>query len=102
MTILSNIALALSIISFAASAAAFTPMIFASGATALFALVGIWQGHIRRGLLTVFFTVGAVIVSPIVFAVEPVERWLVALSAIGAFGAAIMYWGYSRQEKNSV
>ena len=63
MPVVLNIALALSIISFAPSAAAFTPMIFVSGVAALIAVAGIWQGHIRRGLPTVFFAVGAAAVS---------------------------------------
>jgi hypothetical protein len=98
MTIALNIALALSIISFAPSAAAFTPMIFVSGLATLIALVGIRQGHIRRGALTIFFAASAAVVSPIAFGVEPVDRWLIVLSLIGAMGAAVMYWGYSRQQ----
>jgi hypothetical protein len=101
VTIVLNIALALSIISFAPSAAAFTPMIFMSGLAALIALAGIWQGHYRRGLLTIFFAVGAAIVSPIVFGVEPVDRWLIALPVIGATVAAVMYWKYRRHQNRS-
>jgi len=101
MTIVLNIALTLSIISFATSAAVFTPMIFVSGLAAMVALVGIWQGHIRRGVLTIFFSVGAAIVSPIVFGIEPVDRWLVVLPAIGASGAAVMYWQYRRHQIQS-
>ena len=99
MTIASNIALALSIISFAPSAAAFTPMIFVSGFATLIALVGIWQGHTRRGALTIFFTASAAVVSPIALGVEPVDRWLIVLPLIGATGAVVMYWGYRRQRR---
>ena len=97
MSIALNIALALSIISFVPSAAAFTPMIFVSGLATLIALVGIWQGHFRRGALTIFFAVSAAVVSPVVFGIEPVDRWLIALPAIGATGAIVMYWSYRRQ-----
>lgn len=96
MTIVLNIALVLSIISFVAGSAPFTPIVFVSGLTALIAMVGIWQGHTRRGLLTAYFSIGAFVVSPVVFRVEPVEGWLVAVSVTGAAGAIVMYWTYRR------
>lgn len=101
MTIVLNIALALSIISFVPSSAPLTSMVFISGLTALIAVVGIWQGYTRRGLLTIYFAIGAFVVSPIVFRVEPVEVWLVALPAIGAAGAIVMYWTYRRSQNRA-
>ena len=101
MTIVMNIALALSIISFALGSAPFTSMAFISGLTALIAVVGIWQGYIRRGLLTVYFAIGAFVVSPIVFPVEPLEAWLVALTVIGAAGAIVMFWTYRGSQNRS-
>ena len=96
MTIVMNIALALSVISFVLSSAPVTSMVFMSGLIAAIAVVGIWQGHTRRGLLAIYFAIGAFIVSPIVFRVEPLMGWLVALPAIGAAGAIVMYWTYRR------
>ena len=96
MTIALNIALALSIISFVPSAAAFTPMVFVSGLAALIGLVGIWRMHVRRGALTVFFGAGAAVVSPIVFGVEPADPWLIGIPVIGAIGAVVMCLGYRR------
>lgn len=98
MNIVLNIALALSIISFVASSAPFTPMIFVSGLTALIAMTGIWQGHTRRGLLTAYFAIGAFIVSPAVFNAETAEGWLVSLLALGAAAATVMYWTYRRSQ----
>jgi len=100
MAIVMNVALAMSVISLAPSAAAFTPMVFASAIAALVAVVGIWQGHIRRGLLTVFFAVGAALVSPTMFGVEAVEWWLIALYAVGTTSAAVMYWRYKKNQNN--
>jgi hypothetical protein len=101
MTIVLNFALVLSIISFVLSSAPYTPMVFVSGLTALIAIVGIWQGHTRRGLLTVYFAIGAFIVSPAMLRIEPVEWWLVALPAIGAAGSIVMYWTYRKSQKQS-
>jgi len=97
MTIALNIALALSVLSLLPSAAAFTPMVYVSGLTTLIAVFGIWQGHVRRGALTIFFAISAAIVSPIVFGIEPAGRWLIAQHLVGTLSAVVMYWDYRRQ-----
>ena len=97
MHIVLNIALALSILAVVPSAAAFTPVILISGIAALIAVVAIWRGYLRRGLLTVYFAICAFIVSPMFFDFERVEWLLVALLLAGIIGGAGALWDYKRR-----
>lgn len=91
-----NVALVLSILAFIPSAAAFTPAIVVSALAAVIAVFAIRAGHIRRAVLTIYFAVCAFIVSPIIFEIGSVDRYLVAFSGLGIVCAGIMYWQYRR------
>lgn len=99
MAIVLNITFILSIIAFVFSAAAFTAMIIVSGCAALIAVAGIRTGYVRRGVLIIYFVLCAVLVSPVIFDVEPVGQWVAALSALGILASAILYRGYLRRQK---
>jgi hypothetical protein len=65
MARITNTALALAIVSFLLSSAVLTPMVFVAWFAAAIGAIGVWLGHVRRGLLTIYFAIGATIVSPI-------------------------------------
>jgi hypothetical protein len=100
MARITNTALALAIVSFLLSSAAFTPMVFAAWFAAAIGAIGVWLGHVRRGLLTIYFAVGATIVSPIFMKIQSVDLLLIAIPIIGALIALVSWWTY-RQSKES-
>lgn len=98
MHIVMNIALLLSVLAVVPSAAAFTPAIAISMIAALFAVFGIWRGYVRRGLLTIYFAICALIVSPVFFDLERVGWILVALLSAGVLGMAGAFWDYKHHD----
>jgi hypothetical protein len=96
MQVVLNIALVLSILAFIPSAAAFTPSILVSGVAALFAVVAIQRGFLRRGLLTIYFAICAFLVSPMIFDIESVDKYLVAFPVVGLVGSIVLFWHYKR------
>jgi len=95
---ITNIALAFAIISFALCSAAFTPMVFAAWLAAAIGAAGIWLGHVRRGWLTIYFAVGATVVSPIFLKTQSVDLLLIAIPIAGAL-IAIVSWRSYQQSK---
>jgi len=98
MARITNAALALAIVSFLLSSAAFTPMVFAAWFAAVIGAKGVWLGHVRRGLLTIYFAAGATIVSPIYMKIQAVDLLLIAIPITGALMAFVSWWTY-RQSK---
>ena len=98
MQVVLNIALVLSILALIPSAAAFTPSILVSGVAAMIAVVAIQRGFLRRGLITIYFAMSAFIVSPIIFDIDSVDKYLVAFAVFGLVGSIALFWHYKRSE----
>jgi hypothetical protein len=96
MQFIVNIALVLSVLAFLPSAAAFTPSIVVSGIAALVAVVAVRRGFPRRGLLAIYFSTCAFLMSPMAFDIELVDKYLVAMPVFGLVCAIVMYWDYRR------
>ena len=99
MARITNTALALAIVSFLLSSAVLTPMVFVAWFAAAIGAIGVWLGHVRRGSLTIYFAIGATIVSPIFMGIGAVDLLLIAIPMIGALIAFVSWWNY-RQSKN--
>lgn len=74
---LGSISLALGLVVFVPSAAAFTPAIFLSIVALVGAVVGAALGAVRTGILTLLVVASTVVVSPL----SPTEPWFSSLRA---------------------
>jgi len=99
MARITNTALTLAIVSFLLSSAAFTPAVFVAWFSVAMGAIGVWQGHLRRGFLTIYFAVGATIVSPIFMEFGAVDLLLIAIPTIGALIASVFWWNYRQSQK---
>ncbi len=99
MTRIVNTTLALAILSFLLSSAAFTPMVFVAWLAAVIGAMGVWLGHVRRGLLTIYFAVGATIVSPLFMKIRSVDLLLIAIPITGAL-IAFFSWRSDQHSKD--
>lgn len=100
MEVVANIALVLAVAALIPSAGPFTPAIFVSAFTALIGVAAIAAGNVRRGILTVYFALSAGIVSPVLFAVQRVEFWLLTLLAIGFLSGLVFYLNHNRRKSS--
>ena len=86
MGTIANIALSVAALAIVPSAGPWTPAVFFSALAALVAVPVIVSGNIRRGILTVYLALSAVVVSPMFADLPQVDIWLVVLIAIGGIG----------------
>jgi len=94
MARIANTALVLAILGFTLSSAAFSPMVFVSWAAAVLGVAAVWLGYVRRGLITIYFALGATVVSPIFIENGVVDSLLIAIPVIGALIGSVSYWNY--------
>lgn len=97
-----NVALVLAVVAIVPGAGPFTPAILVSGLTALIAVFAISRGHLRRGLLTLYFSISAALVSPLIIDVHGLEFWVVALYGLGGISALVLYWHFNRNQSGAI
>ena len=76
-------------------------MVFVAWFAAAIGAIGVWLGHVRRGLLTIYFAIGATTVSPIFMEFGAVDLLLIVIPMIGALIAFVFWWNYRQSKKTS-
>ena len=99
MARIADTALVLAIVGFTLSSAAFTPMVFVSWVAAILGVAAVWLGYVRRGLITIYFALGATVVSPIFIKNGVVDSLLIAIPIVGALIGFAAYWNYRQSGK---
>jgi hypothetical protein len=100
MARIADTALLLAIVSFTLSSAAFTPMVFVSWVAAVLGVAAVGLGYFRRGLITIYFALGATVVSPIFMENGVVDSLLIAIPIVGALIGCVAYWNYRQSGKS--
>jgi hypothetical protein len=88
------IGLALALIAYVPSAAAFTPAILLSFIACATSAVAFWFGAWRIVILTVYICAATFIASPIFIDIDDPALWMMAMAVIGICLSALLCWNY--------
>ena len=84
----------LTIVAYAAAATAFPAAVVGSLVCVLLAIFAWWAGSWRTAVVTLYFSIAAIFVSPAILPINLPLNWIVALGAIGLLLGTVLTINY--------